>query len=116
MLQENNRLRASVGLPAQKMSPELTNAAQDHANFMAETGSFSHHSNGGPVGRGARYGYNGSLSENIAMGQPTIESAFSSWRNSGGHWRNITSNSTVAGFGFAISADGSCYWVGMYGY
>lgn len=115
MLAENNRWRATVGLPPQEMSLALTRAAQDHAWYMARTGSFSHYSNGGPMGRAHRYGYDGSLAENIAMGQETIEEAFESWRHSSGHWANITSNAPRAGFGFAVSSDGSCYWVGMYG-
>ena len=44
MLHENNRLRAQVGLRSHRISPELTKAAQDHANYMAATGSFSHYS------------------------------------------------------------------------
>jgi uncharacterized protein YkwD len=116
MLQENNRMRASVSLPPQQMSPELTKAAQDHANFMARTGSFSHYSNGGPSGRAARYGYHGGVAENIAMGYSNVASAFRGWRSSSGHWANITNNAPLAGFGFAISSNGTCYWVGMYGF
>ena len=115
MLEENNRLRASVGLPPQKMSPELTKAAQDHAWYMARTGDFSHYSNGGPDGRAARHGFHGLAGENIAMGQPTVSSAFQSWRSSSGHWSNIISHNTLAGFGYGISPDGSSYWVAMYG-
>ena len=115
MLKENNRLRASVGLSPQRISPQLTMAAQDHANYMAATGNFSHHSNGGPAGRTARYGYPYPASENIAMGQQSVYEAFQSWRSSSGHSANITSGASDAGFGFAISANGSCYWVGMYG-
>jgi uncharacterized protein YkwD len=115
MLNENNRLRGSVGLAAQRISPELTKAAQDHARYMARTGSFSHDSNGGPMGRAMRYGFSGLAGENIAMGQPTVESAFSSWRSSSGHWANIRSSATLAGFGYSIAPDGSTYWVAMYG-
>ncbi len=115
MLAENNRLRESVGLPPQKMSPELTKAAQDHAWYMARTGDFSHYSNGGPDGRAARHGFHGLSGENIAMGQPTVSSAFQSWRSSSGHWSNIISHNTLVGFGYGISPDGSSYWVAMYG-
>ena len=115
MLDENNRLRASVGLSPQQISPELTKAAQDHARYMARTGNFSHHSNGGPQGRAVRYGFQGFAGENIAMGQPTVASAFSSWRSSSGHWANITSGTTLAGFGYAIAPSGSTYWVAVYG-
>ena len=115
MLEENNRLRASVGRPPQQISPELTRAAQDHAWYMARTGNFSHESNGGPMSRANRYGFHGLAGENIAMGQPTVSSAFQSWRSSSGHWSNIISGATLAGFGYAVAADGSAYWVGMYG-
>ena len=40
MLQTNNELRDGVGLAAQRISPELTKAAQDHALYMARTGNF----------------------------------------------------------------------------
>ncbi len=115
MLEENNRLRASVGLPPQRISPELTKAAQDHAWFMARTGNFSHYSNGGPGGRAARHGFGGMAAENIAMGQQTVRSVFQSWRTSSGHWANITSHNSLAGFGYGISPSGEKYWVGMYG-
>lgn len=115
MLEENNRLRASVGRPPHQISPELTKAAQDHAWYMARTGNFSHSSNGGPQGRAVRHGYYGLAGENIAMGQPTIRSAFASWRSSGGHWANIISNTRYAGFGYGISPSGEKYWVAMYG-
>ncbi len=115
MWHRNNELRSRVGLRAQRLCPRLTRAAQDHAWFMARTRSFSHHSNGGPMGRAHRYGYTGMVSENIAMGQPTVESAFHAWQNSSGHWANMTSNTQDAGFGYAIAPDGSAYWVAMYG-
>ena len=115
MLAENNRLRTSVGRPPQQMSPELTRAAQDHARYMARTGNFSHESNGGPSGRAQRYGAFGLAGENIAMGQPTVVSAFQSWRSSSGHWSNIISGATLAGFGYAVAPDGSTYWVAVYG-
>jgi uncharacterized protein YkwD len=115
MLEENNRLRASVGRPPQQISPALTRAAQDHAWYMARTGNFSHESNGGPMSRATRYGFYGLAGENIAMGQPTVSSAFQSWRSSSGHWSNIISGATLAGFGYAVAADGSTYWVGVYG-
>ncbi len=115
MLEENNRLRAGAGLSPQQMSPELTKAAQDHARYMARTGNFSHEGNRGPQGRATHYGFHGLAGENIAMGQPTVASAFSGWRSSSGHWANITSGTMLAGFGYAIAPDGSTYWVAMYG-
>ncbi len=115
MLKENNRMRAEVGLPPHRIDPELTKAAQDHAWYMARTGSFSHWDNGGPMGRAVRHDYDGWVSENIAWGQINVAHAFTSWRNSSGHWANMTSNTIDAGFGYAIAPNGSTYWVAMYG-
>lgn len=116
MMDESNRLRGQVGLPPQTISPELTKAAQDHAWYMAKTGSFSHFSNGGPDGRAVRHGYTGSAAENIAMGHRTVKEVFQGWKASSGHWANIRSSARIAGFGYAVSRDGSGYWVGMYGH
>lgn len=116
MLARNNQWRTAAGLAPQRLHPALTRAAQDHANYMARTGSFSHHSNGGPLARAARYGFQGLVRENLAMGQVTISEAFQSWRNSGGHWANVCCDAPAAGFGYAIDAAGNGYWVGVYGY
>ena len=115
MWKANNALRASVGLPPHRLSPELTRAAQDHAEFMARTGVFSHYANGGYIARAARHGYRGSVRENIAMGYGSIEAAFAGWRSSGGHWASIVSNTQDAGFGYAVSSNGTPYYVGVYG-
>ncbi len=115
MLKENNRLRASVGLAPQSLCPALTKAAQDHAWYMARTGQLSHESNGGPQGRAVRHGFYGLAGENIAMGQPTIRSAFQSWRTSSGHWSNIIAPNKLVGFGYGLSPSGAPYWVAMYG-
>ncbi|MBM4001626.1 MAG: CAP domain-containing protein [Planctomycetes bacterium] len=115
MWERNNELRASVGLAPHRLSPELTKAAQDHAVYMARTGDFDHYGNGGPWARAARWGFTGGISENIAMGQGDVMGAFSAWQFSGGHWANLTSNTTEAGFGHAVSANGTPYWVAVYG-
>jgi uncharacterized protein YkwD len=116
MLRRNNELRRRMGLRPQRINPLLTKAAQNHAWFMARTGSFSHYSNRGPSGRAHRFGFGGNVRENIALGQGTVLSAFRSWRNSSGHWASIISNAPEVGFGYARSTSGSPYWVAVYGY
>lgn len=115
MLARNNELRRRVGLRPHRINPALTKAAQDHAVYMARTGSFSHYSNGGPQGRAARWGFGGGVRENIAMGQHDVGSAFHSWQNSSGHWASIVSGTSEAGFGYAVDRSGRGYWVAVYG-
>lgn len=115
MLGRNNSLRGRMGLRPHRINPQLTKAAQDHAVYMARTGNFSHDSNSGPQGRAVRWGYRGMVRENIAWGQVDVNDAFNSWQTSSGHWASIVSNTTDAGFGYAIGNDGRGYWVAVYG-
>lgn len=115
MLTRNNATRTSRGMRPMFLSSRLTAAAQNHANYMARTGSFSHYTNGSPQGRVAQYGFRGGVRENIAMGQPSVESAFNTWTASGAHYANMMSHSDVAGFGYAVAANGQAYWVAVYG-
>jgi uncharacterized protein YkwD len=116
MLAKNNAIRGRLGLRAHRISPELTKAAQDHANYMASRHNFDHYANGGPNGRAYRYGFQGGgIRENIARGQGSVESAFGIWQASGAHFASLRSNTTDAGFGMAISRSGTPYWVAVYG-
>jgi Cysteine-rich secretory protein family len=115
MLQRNNSIRRRVGLFPHRISPTLTAAAQDHANYMARTGQFSHYTNGSPQSRAGKYGFRGGVRENIAMGTRTIDGAFNMWQNSGAHYASIVSGTAEAGFGYAVGPGGQVYWVGMYG-
>ena len=114
MLVRNNNLRRRAGLWPHRMNPALVAAAQDHANYMARTGQFSHYTNGGPQGRAYKYGFGGGVRENIATGG-NIDTAFSMWTASGAHYASIVSGTTDAGFGYAVGANGSSYFVGLYG-
>jgi uncharacterized protein YkwD len=116
MLQRNNELRGSVGLGNHKINQRLCQAAQDHAEYMAQTGDFDHWGNDGPQGRANRYEYGGSVRENIAMGYTEVSYAFQGWRGSSSHWTSIISDTSEAGFGYAVSDSGTPYWVGVYGY
>ena len=116
MLALNNQIRARRGLPPHSLSIELTNAAQDHAVFMASRHNFDHYSNGGPSGRARRWGYSTSVRENIARGQGNVDHAFNTWVASGAHYASIVSGTSEAGFGMAVAANGTPYYVGVYGY
>jgi Cysteine-rich secretory protein family len=114
MLVRNNNIRRRVGLLPHRMNPALTAAAQDHANYMARTGQFSHYTNLGPQGRANKYGFSGGVRENIATGGG-VDNAFVMWQNSGAHYASIVSGTTDAGFGYAVGPNGSTYFVGVYG-
>ncbi|QDU29707.1 Cysteine-rich secretory protein family protein [Anatilimnocola aggregata] len=115
MLQRSNGIRGRVGLRGHRLNPALCRAAQNHAEYMASTGSFSHDTNGGYVGRARRFGFRGGVRENIGWNYATIDQAFVGWQNSGGHYSAIVSGTTDAGFGYARSANGQTYWVSVYG-
>ncbi|MEX2174680.1 MAG: CAP domain-containing protein [Pirellulaceae bacterium] len=114
MLQRNNNIRRRAGLWPHRINPALTAAAQDHANYMARTGQFSHYTNGGPQVRANRYGFRGGVRENIAYGTRSVDGAFNMWTNSGAHYASIVSGTTEAGFGYAVGSSGQVYWVGVY--
>lgn len=116
MLQRSNGIRARVGLRGHRLNPALCAAAQNHAEYMAATGSFSHYTNGGYIYRARRFGFRGGVRENIGWNYPTITSAFAGWEGSGGHYAAIVSPETSdAGFGYAKSPNGQTYWVSVYG-
>ncbi len=115
MLRRSNLIRRNVGLRPQRINPALTKAAQDHANYMASTGDFSHYTNGGYQYRAQKYGFKGGVLENIAAGFGTVDATFNTWQASGGHYASIVSGTSEAGFGYAVSRNGGTYWVGVYG-
>lgn len=115
MLRRSNQIRRNVGLRPQRINPALTKAAQDHANYMASTGSFSHYTNGGYQYRAHKFGFRGGVRENIASGFRTVDDAFNTWQGSGGHYASIVSGTSEAGFGYAVGQNGATYWVGVYG-
>lgn len=115
MWTESNLQRARKGLAPHRIDPILCKMAQDHANFMARTGQFSHYVNGGLIGRARKYGWkSGYVMENIAEGQIDIKDAFRSWMNSAGHRSAILSHTTKAGFGAQRNHRGQWFWVSIY--
>jgi len=116
MWHHSNQVRARYQLPPQRISPELTKAAQDHAWYMARTGQFSHSVNGGFVSRARRHHYPGSpYGEIILYGSPSISECFNGWLNSPGHRAILLSGAREVGYGYAISRNGTAYWVGVFG-
>jgi uncharacterized protein YkwD len=87
-----NEERAKVGCPDLTVSPQLTQAAQEHSADMAVNDYFSHTSLDGrsPWDRIRATGYEYSrAAENIAAGYPTPQHVMDGWMASDGHRANI---------------------------
>lgn len=112
----SNRIRVSVGLKPCELDERLCKACYNHANYMAQTGSFSHYDNGGYVGRAVAQGFPASVQENIAAGQGSVQYVMDTWQASGGHYAAIVGSYNKVGFGLAYSSGGCPYWVALYGY
>ena len=103
-----NQLRLRYNLPPLKLNAQLCNAAQTHAETIAQTGTITH-----ADAHGRRADYRASaagyfyhrLGENLAAGQPTWERALHAWLNSPDHRANLlTPDYRELGIGFAGSA------------
>jgi hypothetical protein len=103
-----NQLRLQYNLPPLKLNAQLCEAAQTHAETLAQTGMITH-----VDAHGRRADYRASeagyfyhrLGENLAAGQLTWERALHAWLNSPDHRANLlTPDYRELGIGFAGSA------------
>ena len=112
-----NKLRKSESRGELKPNPQLTQAAQAHANWLAQRGgALSHSGNNGssPADRARKVGYsqNSFVTENATLGATNAQAAYRSWLNSPGHKANMLFfPAKDSGLGIASSADGRTYWV-----
>jgi len=121
LLRLTNAERQNAGLPALTLSSQLGQAAQNHAEDMANNNYFSHDGlNGSTAGDRIRvtgYSYR-AWGENISVWRATPSETIQGWMNSEGHRKNILgSNFTEIGFGYAYSqsSDYGHYWVQVFG-
>lgn len=84
-----NQFRGANGSPAMTYNPNLNAAAQRFAQYLSETGQFTHNpSDGSGLGdRDDAAGYRGwaRVGENLTAGSPTIDLAFQNLVNSAAH-------------------------------
>ncbi|HEX2623073.1 MAG TPA: CAP domain-containing protein, partial [Phototrophicaceae bacterium] len=109
-----NGLRSSLGLPGYALNGALSAAAQNQAQWMAETGSVTHTRPDGstPTSRAAAAGYPSSfVSENIYAGSiARVDDAWTFWINSPIHYRGLTNPGyTEVGIGAASAAWGNAF-------
>ncbi len=100
-----NAFRATHGLTALRIDPQLTAMAQAHAADMARRDTLDH------AGFAERRGPAGARAENVAYGCTDTPCVINMWINSAGHRRNMLRND-VARYGLASarSASGKTYW------
>ena len=111
LMQLVNADRTQQGLPALKWDASLAQAAQEHAQLMAEQGELSHQYPGEAdlEGRAAQAGAHfRSISENVAMaGSP--QALEKEWMNSPPHRANIL-NASMTSVGIGIVRKGGNYY------
>lgn len=112
-----NNHRISIGLQALVHDEELADIAIIHSVNMA-TGvtPFGHDGFSSRCAEGRLMLGGGNLcGENVAMGQKTVNAAFTAWMNSPGHRANIEQpRVTHTGFGYAQSTNGTYYWTQIF--
>lgn len=105
IIQLVNQVRASYGLPPLQVNSALVVAAQNHANWMAANGVYSHTGEGGssPQSRATAAGYGGYVAENIVGGTGlTPRQGVIWWQNSAVHFNTmISTRYTQVGAGYA---------------
>jgi uncharacterized protein YkwD len=121
LLQMLNAERQKIGAPPLRISSQLAQAAQRHADDMAKNNFLSHEGSDGSTmeSRIQETGYAFSaIAENVAGGQPTPESVIQTWLNSSGHRRNMLNPEyTEIGIGYATNSSSQYthYWTQVFG-
>ncbi|MBB3974779.1 CAP domain-containing protein [Hansschlegelia beijingensis] len=86
-----SEFRRGRGLGPVTLDPALNRMAEEQANAMARDNKLSHETSAGSLkARIARSGYrNGGMWENIGAGHDTLADAFTGWRSSPPHMKNM---------------------------
>ncbi|CAL9388589.1 CAP domain-containing protein [Streptomyces sp. enrichment culture] len=111
-----NAERGKAGCSPVKVNTALTEAAQNHSEDMAASGTMSHTGSDGssPADRITRAGYSWSTyGENVAHGYSTPEQVMAGWMASPGHKKNIL-NCSFKEIGVGLAQPGS-YWTQDFG-
>ena len=118
VLESHNAERARRKLSPLVLDPELTAAAQAHADDMARRGKMAHRGGDGssPFDRMKRAGYSfQAAGENVAYGFDRVDAVMAGWMKSPGHRRNILGDYTQLGVGRAIAPGDVSYWCVTFG-
>lgn len=122
-LRLTNARRTARGLVKLRLDTRLTGLARDRAQYMANTGRFSHtQANGSDVfdmieSQGIRWYAAGEIIAWNTAGplDYSAEYAVQGWMGSPSHRAIVLSDDyNYVGFGLAIADDGTRYWAGVY--
>ena len=115
ILRLTNQYRAEVGVPALTLDSKLSSAAQKRATELVSTPSHTRPDGTDCFTVLTEYGINyWACGENIAYGQQNGVSAATWWRNSPGHYGNMTAQKFAKiGIG-AYYSGGRWYWVQLF--
>lgn len=104
--------RRTRGLPTLVLDPALQTAAQDQADAMARAQRLDHDVAGSLAERTAAIGYVASYAvENVSVGHATFATAFSAWRRSDAHDRNLLEpHVTRMGIAATSTSNGKIWW------
>ncbi len=116
-----NKARQEEGLPPLRLSPQLSQAAQEHAEDIMKNQLSDHQGSDGssPSDRARAAGYTSDyIGENIAAGRLTATATIEGWLNEPHHRANLLNpNYTDVGFGYVNAPESQYqhYWVQVFG-
>ncbi len=113
VLNQLNKLRKSLNLSPLTMDKELLDAAMQRAAELSIY--YSHTRPNGESAFTVLGNVNGTHGENIAMGQTSAGAVMQSWKNSSGHYANMTNSKfSSVGIGCFKTSDGYLCWVQLF--
>lgn len=118
LVARHNEARAGEKLRTLQVSRKLQEAAQKHAEDMAERSEMTHKGEDGstPAERIKAEGYRyRRVGENIAYGQFSIKKVMEGWLDSPPHKKNILGSFSQIGVGYAKGKGGTPYWCVTFG-
>lgn len=111
LLADHNNERKKHGASALQIDESLAEAAQKHAEWMAQHNNMTHRGFENRIPPGFS-----TAGENIAYGQRDAHEVVDDWMHSSGHRRNILNKDyDYVGFGVAKTKNGTIYWCTIFG-
>lgn len=115
LLKHTNDYRKSKKLATLEMRADLNAIAQSHSEDMAKgRRSFGHGGYEQRVQKIKKIFKNCSVAENVAYGANNAKEAFTIWKNSSGHRKNMLGNYKYVGIGTAKNKRGVIYYTEIF--